>query len=346
MARPRGTETLMLASHRADVDDLNRRARTALRAKGQLGSDILEADGRSFAVGDDVLCLRNDTRLGVLNGTRATVVGLSEDGTGLHLHSRDHREIILPVRYLDAGWLTHGYATTVHKAQGATTERTFILAEDALYREARYVALSRGKNRNDLYTSPPLEGEDEQTPDREPRHRDQLLSALRRSKAQEPATTSAVLPGRTVAELESERSGLSKNLYDPEVRDRLDRNDALIKARVTALGSWALEHPLLEHVELLGRPPRQPERRAAWALAAGELAAYRERHGIPFDPELAPEHGPQITAHREVSRAIREATLRLDRSRALERDYDLGLGLWLRMGRGPRSLSYLTSYDS
>jgi conjugative relaxase-like TrwC/TraI family protein len=325
--RARGTETLMLATRRADVDDLNRLARSLLRADGRLGPDILDADGRSFAAGDEALCLRNDSRLGVLNGTRATVVGLNNDHTGLCILTRERKEIDVPAAYLDAGWLTHGYATTVHKAQGTTTERTFILADDALYREAGYVALSRGKDRNDLYVAPTLDGDEEETHRGPPARRDQLLSALRRSRAQEPAITPPTLPGRTVGELEAERSRLWKHLDDLEGRRRSDRNDALIAARITALGAWALEHPLPEHLELLGRPPRQPERRAAWALAAGQIAAYRERQGLAFDPDLEPERSVHVLTHLEVSRTLREATLHLDRSRALERDHDLGLGL-------------------
>jgi conjugative relaxase-like TrwC/TraI family protein len=326
-ARGMGTEVLMLATRRADVDDLNRRARSVLRAEGRLGPDILDADGRSFAVGDEVLCLRNDSRLGVLNGTRATVVGLNEDNTRLRIHTRDHKGVVVLPAYLEAGWLSHGYATTVHKSQGTTTERTFILADDALYREAGYVALSRGKHRNDLYTAPAIDDSDEETHHGTPARRDQLLSALRRSRAQEPAITRPTLPGRSVAQLQAERSHLSKHPDDPEGHQRLGRKDALIAARITALGAWALEHPLPEHLELLGHPPRQPGRRAAWALAAGQIAAYRERHGVVFDPELVPEQGGQLTTHLEVGRALREATLHLDRSRALERDHDLGLGL-------------------
>ena len=38
----------------------------------QLAGPTLDADGRTFQVGDDVLCLRNNRRLGVINGTRGT----------------------------------------------------------------------------------------------------------------------------------------------------------------------------------------------------------------------------------------------------------------------------------
>jgi hypothetical protein len=50
-----------------------------------------------------------------------------------------------------AGWLDHGYATTIHKSQGETVERAFVLGTAGGYREAAYVAMSRARLRSDLY---------------------------------------------------------------------------------------------------------------------------------------------------------------------------------------------------
>lgn len=85
-----------------------------------------------------------------MNGSRGTVVAVdSAHGTltvqtaaGVHAVNE---------RYLAAGGLDHGYALTVHKAQGMTTDRTYLLGSDALYREAGYVGLSRGRLANHLY---------------------------------------------------------------------------------------------------------------------------------------------------------------------------------------------------
>ena len=67
-----GKSALMLAPHRSDVADLNRRARRLLRSTGALGDPVLTIEGTPFAVGDHVAALRNHRRIGVLNGTRGT----------------------------------------------------------------------------------------------------------------------------------------------------------------------------------------------------------------------------------------------------------------------------------
>ena len=74
------------------------------------------------------------------NGTRGTVVGFDADG--LHIQTASGSRI-LPTRCVESGHLSHGYATTVHKAQGATYDRAFVLATDSLTREVGYVAMSR-----------------------------------------------------------------------------------------------------------------------------------------------------------------------------------------------------------
>jgi hypothetical protein len=136
---------MMYALRRADVDDLNARARARLKAAGELGDERGEFAGREFAVGDKVMCLRNDYRLGVRNGMVGTVASLDQGDVMLADGTQ------LPSSYLLAGYLTHGYASTVHKAQGATVDRAYLLGSDQLYREAGYVGMSRGRLSNDLF---------------------------------------------------------------------------------------------------------------------------------------------------------------------------------------------------
>jgi hypothetical protein len=142
---------VMVAARHSDVDDLNDRARTRLRHAGTLTGPELHAGGRVFQAGDRVVTLHNDRRLGVVNGTRATVTAVETGQRTLLVTDEQDRELRLPADYLDAGYVTHGYAVTGHKAQGLTTEHAWVLGSDEVFREWGYVALSRGRAANRLY---------------------------------------------------------------------------------------------------------------------------------------------------------------------------------------------------
>lgn len=46
--------------------------------------------------------------------------------------------------------LTHGYAATIHKMQGATVDRAYVLASRHMDRHAAYVAMSRHRDTTQL----------------------------------------------------------------------------------------------------------------------------------------------------------------------------------------------------
>ncbi len=147
-ARLSGDDVAMVAGHRSTVADLNDRARELLRAGDKLGPDIFAAGELSFAVGDEVLAHKNRYDLGLLNGDRGVVRGADRH---LHLDLEDGRHIEVPSSYIDDGHLTHGYATTVHKAQGMTCDRALVLGDDTFTAELGYTSLTRGRDRNQLY---------------------------------------------------------------------------------------------------------------------------------------------------------------------------------------------------
>ncbi|MGH9050279.1 MAG: AAA family ATPase, partial [Acidimicrobiia bacterium] len=201
-ARARHPDSIMIATRNADVDDLNRRARYRLAAAGRLGADDLIAGGRSFAVGDEILATHNDYRLGVLNGTRATITSIDPAAGTIHART-DERDLVLPPTYADAGHLTHAYAVTFHKAQGITVSEGFVLADDTLDRERAYTGLSRGAQRNSLYVAdPPDDRADE-------RH------------APEPASDAVVRARRAIARMRTESMAID-NVPAPEPGIGLD----------------------------------------------------------------------------------------------------------------------------
>ena len=150
-AHLRGDRVLMLAGRWADVDDLNARARQRVDTAGHLSGPVLAVDGRPYQAGDRVMTLRNQRRLGVRNGTPATITHVDPDQRAVTIRTDTHSTHTLPGEYLDAGHLRHAYATTIHKAQGLTCDQALVLGNDTLYQEAGYVALSRGRAQNRLY---------------------------------------------------------------------------------------------------------------------------------------------------------------------------------------------------
>jgi len=89
--------------------------------------------------------------LKVRNGTVGTVSHVDPAMGTITLNDDPGARITLLAEYLNAGHLTHAYATTVHKAQGTTADRALLLGNDDLYLELGYVKLSRGRAANHLY---------------------------------------------------------------------------------------------------------------------------------------------------------------------------------------------------
>jgi len=147
----RNEQVVMVAARRYDVDDLNARARNHIHTAGRLTGPTLELDGRPYQRGDRVMTLRNQPRFGVRNGTVATITDVDIDRRALTIrtdHATSHR---LPSAYLDAGYLRHAYATTIHSAHGVTVDQAFVLGHTTLSREAGFVARTRGRADNRLY---------------------------------------------------------------------------------------------------------------------------------------------------------------------------------------------------
>jgi hypothetical protein len=156
------TSGLLIAHNNNTVTELNQQARTHLEASRRLNGPTLEAGERVFQPGDRILCRQNQNRLGVLNGDLATVVNVDQERKSLTVRlDRDPETRDLPVWYLEQGHVDYGYALTGHKAQGVTTNHTFVLVDGTTDREWAYVAMSRGRQANSLYLTNP-QHQDEQ----------------------------------------------------------------------------------------------------------------------------------------------------------------------------------------
>jgi Ti-type conjugative transfer relaxase TraA len=141
---------IILTHTNDEVRRLNLAARGRLRDAGALGEEVEIATGRgerSFAHGDRVMFLRNERGLGVKNGTLGEVEQVSPERMAVRLD--DGRAVAFDVK--DYAEVDHGYAATIHKAQGMTVDRVHVLATPGLDAQASYVALSRHRQGVELH---------------------------------------------------------------------------------------------------------------------------------------------------------------------------------------------------
>ena len=158
-----GEDVVILAGTRGQAKTLNQAARRHMDRTGQLVGAALVTGGRSFRVGDHVLATSNspdqrDARTGrparVDNGTLATVTAVYPERAEVTIAVNDtNQPIRLRASYLGDGHLHHGYAMTVHKAQGLTCDRVLVVGPAGLNRQAAYAALSRARLGAHLYVS-------------------------------------------------------------------------------------------------------------------------------------------------------------------------------------------------
>jgi len=135
---------IMLAYTRTDVQQLNEQARALRQAAGEIGKGEViatERGSREFAAGDRLFFLKNERSLNVKNGSLGTIEKISNGMLQVRLDGDEARRVVVDSKQYPH--LEHGYAATIHKTQGTTVDRTFVLATPHFDRHSAYVALSR-----------------------------------------------------------------------------------------------------------------------------------------------------------------------------------------------------------
>ena len=121
-----------------------------MRAAGDLGNEVhvtVERGDRGFASGDRVMFLQNERGLGVKNGTLGTIEQVS--ARSMTVQADDGRSVRFDLK--DYNRIDHGYAATIHKAQGMTVDRIHVLATPGMDAHSSYVALSRHRDGMELH---------------------------------------------------------------------------------------------------------------------------------------------------------------------------------------------------
>lgn len=170
-----GGTRVAMAHRRVDVRAINDAIRAELQARGALahvaepdtdGRQSLDGgaaagpralrfqtnDGaRDFAVGDRVVFLENNRALGVKNGMLGTVASVADGRMNVMVDGRSGAQVSVSTEEYKA--IDHGYATTIHKTQGATVDQAFVLASRTMDRQLSYVAMTRHRTDLKLYAA-------------------------------------------------------------------------------------------------------------------------------------------------------------------------------------------------
>lgn len=222
-----GRSSLLLASTREITTALNQRARADLIGDGAV-DPVEEAalrDGTAASVGDRIVTRRNARTLyagnrWIRNGDPWTVATAHADGSLTVRHAKGPK-VRLPATYV-AAHVELGYATTVHRAQGATVDTAHAIATPTMAREQLYVAMTRGREANTVHVATDRGDEPHKASPKS--GRDTLAAVLARSGAEQTATAQmrdaqdqAVSLRQLVAEYQAiaQASGLRQRLEGP-----------------------------------------------------------------------------------------------------------------------------------
>ena len=148
---------IALAHRRKDVHAINQAIKSAQATP--ISENLFNTDHgpRTFAAGDRILFTRNDRDLGVRNGMLGTVEKVSNTKLIVTFDPDDlgaSRRLTFSPK--DFPSIDHGFAVSIHRAQGCTVDRSFVLASTTLDENLTYVALTRHKEETGLYSAPDI----------------------------------------------------------------------------------------------------------------------------------------------------------------------------------------------
>ncbi len=147
-----GHPTGLYAWRRANVAALNQRARQWMDATGRLsGPELACPGGNTYRAGDRVVTLAPGAEGRLVTSQRAVIAVVDPSTEALNLRTDDGQHVQLAKQEAGADRLDYGYATTVHRSQGSTTERAHLFA-DGGGRELAYVAMSRARESTQIWT--------------------------------------------------------------------------------------------------------------------------------------------------------------------------------------------------
>ncbi|WP_306356155.1 MULTISPECIES: MobF family relaxase [unclassified Nocardia] len=294
--RAAGLDAVMLAPTREIVAILNRRARSdrIATAARVVGPEVELADGLSASAADVICTRRNDPRLRfsgtdyVRNGYRWRVLEVRRDGSVLAAHLDSGRHVLLPCEYV-CEEVTLGWATTIDSAQGVTADTGHSVLTGAESRAQLYVAISRGRRRNDIYAQTAVDIAHQQHSERSlhpPTVVDILTEILARDTIQQSATSSHRSTFAVTTRLAHAADAFAhalgataEHLAGPEVMNRIDIAAEQLYPGLTDCGGWPA---LRQHLAIIAitpddrGQPGDPQQRLATAITERDFDGVRD----------------------------------------------------------------------
>ncbi|MCA0308845.1 MAG: relaxase domain-containing protein [Actinobacteria bacterium] len=236
--RAEGLDAIMLAPTHELVAQLNEKARAHRLGDERPRREVALADGNLASIGDTIITRTNDRRLRVSrtdwvkNGDRWTVLKVGAGGRLTAQHNTHRRIVTLPADYV-AESVELGYATTVHGAQGVTTDAMHGLVTGSESRQQLYTMVTRGRTANHIYLANVGDGDPHSLVDPDtvipPTPTDLLTRILTRDEASVSASTAIAQQADPTVRLGEATAAYSDALLvateqtaDPEVIARID----------------------------------------------------------------------------------------------------------------------------
>jgi conjugative relaxase-like TrwC/TraI family protein len=230
-------EVLVMAPTNRVVEQINETVTGRLLACGFLDEATeIVIGGHCLYVGQPVVTRANDRRLTygpgseqwVRNGDRWTV--LAGSANGLHLQHRDtgDRQTI-PGEYVEAGHVSVDYASTIHRAQGATVDEAHLLITDHTDAQQLYVGATRGRAANHIHAHPAAFDTDHHGPTpltTEWSPADAVTAALQRASTRTTALDRRRQLRRDVTDGRGHDAGLAATPEQPMRHRGIRRSDA------------------------------------------------------------------------------------------------------------------------
>lgn len=200
-----GKDSLLLSDTNDSVRELNKQAQLFKQSLGALATQkesLTTHSGETLYVGDVVMTTLNkkvgtSPEESVRNRNLWTVRSIEDGKLIVESHDQPGRMVTLPRAYSNRN-VVLGYALTVDKAQGMTTDTSYaVLNPDTVTSNRLYVSVTRGKENNEVFFSEPtllgIDFDDEHEKNGYFSGPDEVMDAIISRTTPSPSATGAVV---------------------------------------------------------------------------------------------------------------------------------------------------------